>query len=230
MRLAGIALCLFFALGVMTGLSRPGRAFATRVEAWLDPRPLLGRSGIAPALFAHGAMIPSAPASPAAAIALVERGDGFYPLDAQGVLRGPVAPAAAGDLPILSGGGLAGATPAELLDAAAALVRAEAELNSAASELRVDRDGVATVYLDRAALGISFDIDRAGVELPRAARILGLWRGHERMIAAIDLTASDAAVVRLRRAATGGDRRFGAARKVAYVTAPRAPRVAGAPR
>ncbi len=221
-RLAGVALCLFFALGVMTGLSRPGRAFAARVEAWLAPRALLERSGIAPALFEQGAM-----AAPAAAIALVERGDGFYLLDARGALRGPVAAAAQGDLPILSGAAVDRATPRQLLADAAAMVRAEAELNAVVSELRIGGDGVATAYLDRAPIGISFDLDRAGAELHRAARILGLWRGHERMIAAIDLTEEDAAVVRIRGAAADGGRRPGGARKVAYIDPARGRREEG---
>lgn len=232
-RLAGVALCLFFALGVMTGLSRPGRAFAARVEAWLAPRALLERSGIAPALFAQGAMAAPAaasPVAPAAAIALVERGDGFYLLDARGALRGPVAAAAQGDLPILSGAAVDRATPRQLLADAAAMVRAEAELNAVVSELRIGGDGVATAYLDRAPIGISFDLDRAGAELHRAARILGLWRGHERMIAAIDLTEEDAAVVRIRGAAADGGRRPGGARKVAYTDSARGRREEGGSR
>src|SRR5579875_765306 len=221
MRLAGVALCLFFVLGVMTGLSKPGRALAARVERWIEPRSALGRSGILPALFAHGAMIAPpaavAPLAPANPIALVQRADGFYVLDGRGVLRGPVAPAAQGDLPILSGAEVGGATPEALLEDAAMLVRAEADLNEVVSEMRVDGDGVATLYLEREPMEISFDFDRAGVELRRAVRIIGLWRGHERTIAAIDLTEDDAAVVRIRRGETEGARRLADMRGVAYV-------------
>ncbi len=221
MRLAGVALCLFFALGVMTGLSKPGRAFAARVEGWFEPHSLLGRSGILPALFAHGAMVaplaPVTPLAPANPIALVRRADGFYVLDGRGALRGPVAPAAQGDLPILSGAGVDGAAPDALLEDAAMLVRAEADLNEVVSEMRVDGDGVATLYLEREPMEISFDSGRTGVELRRAVRIIGLWRGHERMIAAIDLTEDDAAVVRIRRGDTDGARRLADTRRVAYV-------------
>ncbi len=221
MRLAGVALCLFFALGVMTGLSKPGRALAARVEGWFEPHSLLGRSGILPALFAHGAMVAPpaavAPLGPANPIALARRADGFYVLDGRGALRGPVAPAAQGDLPILSGPGVAGAAPDALLEDAAMLVRAEADLNEVVSEMRVDGDGVATLYLEREPMEISFDFDRTGVELRRAVRIIGLWRGHERMLAAIDLTEDDAAVVRIRRGGTDGARRLADARRVAYV-------------
>jgi hypothetical protein len=221
MRLAGVALCLFFALGVITGLSKPGRALAARVEEWFEPHSALGRSGIWPALFAHGAMVVPAAAvaslAPANPIALVRRADGFYVLDGRGVLRGPVAPAAQGDLPILSGAGVGGATPEALLEDAAMLVRAEADLNEVVSEMRVDGGGVATLYLERAPMEISFDFDRAGVEFRRAVRIIRLWRGHERMIAAIDLTEDDAAVVQIRRGETDGARRLADMRGVAYV-------------
>ena len=233
MRLAGVALCLFFALGVMTGLSKPGRTLAARVESWLEPHAVLRRSGILPALFAHGAMVAPAavaPLAPASTIALVQRADGFYVLNGRGALSGPVAPAAQGDLPILSGAGVDGAAPDALLEDAAMLVRAEAYLNEVVSEMRIDGDGVATLYLEREAMEVSFDLGRTGVELRRAVRIIGLWRGHERMIAAIDLTEDDAAVVRIRRGAAGGARPAADARKVAYLAPERATLRTGASR
>lgn len=193
-RLAGLALCAFFALGVFTGLSGSGRRLAKRVEAALHLAPGAADAPIAPA-----APVPSRGAD--ATIALVERGDGFYALDATGGLRGPVAPGGEGDMPILSGAALATASADRLLDYASVLVRAEAGLGMTVSEMRVDTEDGATLYLDRPPLGITIDFANTADEIERAARVLGLWRGHRELLAALDVTVPGQAVARLRPAA-----------------------------
>jgi hypothetical protein len=196
-RLAGIALCAFFALGVVTGLSRAGRLFALRVEAlfplWVHP----GRS----ALVTYAGDAEPAPAvvrKPVASVALVERTDGFYTLDAAGGLHGPVSPAMQGDLPVLSGSAVQNAPPAQLLEDAATLVRAEAALSEVVSEMRADGDGVAAVFLDHPRLPILVTLDDAALEFARSAQVLRLWRGHQELIASLDMTASGQAIVRLK--------------------------------
>src|SRR2546430_12410551 len=102
-RLAGIALCAFFALGLITGLSRSGRAFARRFEALLGHAPRAGRSELIPAAYRtlRFESLPGVdaigPASHTVSqnggplpIALVERSDGFYELISGGELRGPI--------------------------------------------------------------------------------------------------------------------------------------------
>jgi hypothetical protein len=196
-RLAGIALCAFFALGVMTGLSRSGRALAHRVTALLHAVPYLNRSALVPPAFP--AAVTSRPAE--AAIALVERGDGFYTLDGAGGLRGPVAPAAENDMAILSGPAAANGVGSQLVDYARVLIAAEAALGIPVSEMRVGADGEATLFLERPAITIAIGLEEPALELARAAKILALWRGHRELIAALDLTIPDQAVVRLRAAA-----------------------------
>src|SRR5579859_8117220 len=99
-RLVGIVLCAFFVLGVITGLSRPGRTLALRVQTILNLWPGPGHSSIIPAAFLGGTLIePTVSRRPhrvaitlGSAIALVQRDDGFYALDSDGGLFGPVAP------------------------------------------------------------------------------------------------------------------------------------------
>jgi hypothetical protein len=198
-RLAGFALCAFFALGVATGLSGGGRQLALRVTARLHLTPPVMQSATLPA---------NAPAAGEAAehaggpvLALVERGDGFYALDAAGGLRGPVSPAAENDMPILSGAAVANAGAARLLDYASILVRAEARLGRAVSELRSETDDTGVLYLDRPPLPIAIDFAHAPVELERANQVLALWRGHRDLLVALDMTVPGQAVVRLRPAA-----------------------------
>jgi len=216
-RLAGIALCLFFALGVITGLSRAGRIFALRLEGMLAMWSRQALSAPAPAGSANDSLV-SLPlhASPASApIALAERNDGFYALDSAGLLRGPVAPAMQGDLPILSGAGAENSRGAQLLDYAATLVRAEAELSEVVSEMNVGPDGVAILFLDRPRIQLALALDDAPHELSRAAQVLRLWRGHQDLIAMLDLTAAGQAVLRLKPAALESARRAEGARRVA---------------
>src|SRR5947209_1780940 len=142
-RLAGIALCAFFALGVITGLSQSGRVFAHRFEALLGHAPRSGRSELIPAAYrtftfeslpgddeikraAHPAM-ENAGALP---VALVERSDGFYELVGGGELRGPISLADEPDLPVLSGAATETAPAGQLLDYAGQVIRAEAGLSA----------------------------------------------------------------------------------------------------
>ncbi|MGH7932848.1 MAG: cell division protein FtsQ/DivIB [Candidatus Binataceae bacterium] len=205
-RLAGLVLCAFFALGVMTGLSRPGHILALRIREFMS---LWSRSGhselvAAPHLNqgrgdAFGNPRPRLAAAP---VALVERADGFYALNPHGDLRGPVAPAGEGDLPILSGPGVTGARGARLLEYAAVLVRAEAELSALVSEMRVDDDGAtATLFLEHSRSQIVFDLDDASLELAHAERVMRLWRGHAELVATLDMTTPGQAVMELRPAA-----------------------------
>jgi hypothetical protein len=204
-RLAGIALCAFFALGVFAGLSRSGRSLAQRVEALLRAMPRLSatqpdQSGAA-----------AAGRSAEGAIALVERGDGFYALDAAGGLRGPVSSAAESDLAIISGPGADAAGP-ELLGYARVMVQAEAALGLTVSEMRVRNDAEATLYLERPAIPVLIDPEDSAVELARATQILALWRGRGELIAALDLTIADQAVVRVRAGVVAPEKPANAAR------------------
>jgi len=201
-RLAGIALCAFFALGMVTGLSRAGRVFAVRLASLLNFLPHRAHSALLPAEYL-GRWLPPAVAPSAAgtaAVALVERADGFHTLDNQGVLRGPILPAWQGDLPVLSGAGVANAPAARLLECAGGLIRAEAELGEIISEMQVAMDGEVTLFLDQPRIEINLDLDNSMIEITRAARVLALWRQHRHLITAIDMTTPGQAVVRFRRA------------------------------
>ena len=79
-------------------------------------------------------------------------------------------------MPILSGAGALEATPAQLIHDAAALVRAEAALGSVVSEMRVDCDGSATIFLEHPRIEITFDVDHAAIEFARALEVLKMWR------------------------------------------------------
>ena len=147
-------------------------------------------------------------------MALVKRADGFYTLDAAGGLRGPVSPAAESDMPILSGAAIGSASGARLVSYASILVRAEAGLGAEISEMRLDRDDSAVLYLDRPAIPLTIDCDRADAEVAEAARILAIWRGHLELIAALDMTVPGQAVARLRPAAFEAIRRADAPRGV----------------
>lgn len=203
-RALGLVLCAFFGLGVMTGLSGPGRAFAARVRVrvdsyWAAAAQTVGLSRGRPA---QGALIAHVGA-PGRPIALVERADGFYVLLAQGELRGPVEPQSEGDLPILSGSSLKGARPHALVRYAATLVRAEAELAHLVSEMRLDEDGTASLFFDRSHTELRLDLAHAPAELNRAAEVLERWRGHQSLIASLDMTTRGQAVMRLRGVTPG---------------------------
>ena len=221
-RLAGIALCAFFALGVITGLSRSGRVFALRAEALLNILPHQGRSALVVPGFSAvgfaGARAPGHNGIAGGAIALVERSDGFYTLDAGGELRGPVSPAAAGDFPILSGAGVRDARADRLVEYAGMLVRAEVNLSQSISEMWVSGTGAAVLFPERSRLEIAVNLDDMPAELARANRVLTLWRGHRGMLAALDMTTPGQAVVRLKPAALETARRAAGVRGVAMTT------------
>jgi hypothetical protein len=194
-RLAGIALCAFFALGVITGLSRSGRSLAARIETLLRMLPLTSRSALLPP------QLPLPVIGKPTAIAMVQRPDGFYALDSDGALRGPVAPLIEGDLPIVDGDATTTASGDHLVSYVSLLVRSEAALGLTISEVRIDSDDTATLYLERPAVPITIDIAQAPEELTRSMRILGLWRDRVDLIAAIDMTVPGQAIVRVRRPA-----------------------------
>ncbi len=198
-RLAGVTLCAFFGLGVLAGLGLAGRAGALPGEASVLGYGRRLMAGFGPGL-RHAPQAGSKFFSnrlAGAPVALVERGDGFYALLPTGELRGPVAPAAQGDLPTLSGPGLDNARASQLLDYAAVLVRAEAALAEMVSEMRLAGDGTAALYLERSRTELDFDLARAAPELEHAAAVLARWRGHRRLIAALDMTVPGQAVMRL---------------------------------
>ena len=218
----GLVLCAFFVLGVITGFSTVGRAVALRVAGFFStfsgriPRasvswaPVSGwiddqihrveiRSGIN---FSALWRRPMNTRGSGGVVAVVERHDGFYALFGDGELRGPISPTATDDLPILSGNGVENARGSDLVEYAAVMVRAEAQLSHIASEMNVDDDGTASLYLDRARTAVIFDLDQVPLELGRAAEILGRWHDREQMIAAIDMTTPGEAVVRVTEAAS----------------------------
>jgi len=200
-RLAGPALCAFFGLGVVTGLSGSGHQLALRLTSLIpllpQPAPPASPAPPRPTTAAPGA----AKGASTAAIALVERGDGFYTLDTAGGLSGPVSPGMQNDMPILSGVAVANAGAARLLEYASILVRAEATLGHAVSEFRTDTDDNGVLYLDRPALPITIEFAHVPLELARASEVLALWRGHRELLAALDMTVPGQAIVRLRPAA-----------------------------
>ena len=225
-RLAGIVLCAFFVLGVITGLSRPGRTFALRVQNVLNLWPGPGHSSIIPAAFLGGPGLEPAVHRhvQGSAIALVQRADGFYALDSDGGLLGPVSPAAQGDMPILTGAGALAAQPSLLIDYAEALVRAEAGLGAVVSEMRIATDGTATIFLEHPRIEVAFDLNRMTVELARAVAVLGIWRGHEDLVASLDLTTPGQAVMRMKPAAFAADHRAQSVQTVALAVRPHLPR------
>jgi hypothetical protein len=230
--MVGIVLCAFFVFGVMTGFSAPGRAltlrcanffsaYSARIDRAAAPAsPLLqwlrdaARSIESQTGIAGGPVAKLTRMRQGGAIAMVERHDGFYALFSDGELEGPVSPNGEGDLPILSGARVENSRGVELVGYAATMVRAEAELSHLVSEMSVDNDAVAALYLDGARTEVLIDLDNAPAEIKRANEVLGKWRGRERMIAALDMTMPDEAVVRLAAPDAPADRRHGAVRKV----------------
>ena len=223
-RLAGLLLCAFFVLGVITGFSEAGRRVALRAKnlftTWTDRtlaklgpfrhaadtfdqsiapiEVLLKLRHPAPEPVVSGAVETSRARSADDPIAMVERRDGFYALLARGEIRGPVSPAQQPNLPIMSGPGVESAKAPDLLTDAAMLVRAEAQMSSLISEMRIDSDGTAAFYLDRERLAVVVDVDQESAELPRALDVLKQWQGRERLIAMLDMTTPGMAVVRLK--------------------------------
>jgi hypothetical protein len=218
----GLVLCAFFVLGVITGFSAVGRALAVRVsdffysltgrfprpaasseflEGWLDQQVRLAelRWGVNLSAFWRRRVYTRPAGDP---IAIVERHDGFYWLFADGELRGPVSPTSTDDLPILSGPAMENARGGELVEFAAVMVRAEAQLAHLVSEMTVADDGTAALYLDHTRTSVIFDLDAGPLEMGRAAEILGRWRDRQQMIAAIDMTTPGEAIVRMTETAS----------------------------
>ena len=237
-RLGGLVVCAFFALGVMTGFSTTGRAIALSASAALRSyrnqiidslAPARTAAASYPALLtqwagragiyhraSHG---PDAAALSAGdvregAIAIVERRDGFYELFSGGELRGPVSPGKQGDLPVLSGAVLDNARGPQMVDYAAVLVRAEAQLSEIISEMRVNDDATASLFLERERTEVVIDVDRATTEIQRAIRVRQQWQGRENLIAALDLTTPGLVIVRLHAAEGNHSKHKGAIRKV----------------
>ncbi|MGH7948730.1 MAG: cell division protein FtsQ/DivIB [Candidatus Binataceae bacterium] len=221
-RAAGIILVAFFALGVATGLSERGRDIAHRASSALKPRMSVVadvRTRVHDALdyvrevidaleLALGFAESSAHAAARApkyssaelegkAVALVSRGDGFYALLSTGELRGPISPSAGEDLPILSGAGITNALGGQLVEYAALMVRAEADLSHMISEMRVADDGTASLFLDNSPTEVVIDLNGAQLEMRRAAEVLHRFLGREHHVAVLDMTTPGQAVVRL---------------------------------
>jgi hypothetical protein len=238
--MGGLVVCAFFALGVMTGFSTTGRTVALRAAATLGSYRDQIMDSIAPArttassysavlvqwagrvgIYHRAAQAPGAAAISAGdvrsgAIAVVERHDGFYELYSGGELRGPVSPDKQGDLPVLSGAAVDNARGKQMVDYATALVRAETQLSEIISEMQVDDDGTASLFLERERTEVIVDLDRAAVELARALKVRQQWRGRENLIAALDLTTPGLAVVRLHAAEAGHSKHKTGIRKVSF--------------
>ena len=104
----------------------------------------------------------------------------------------------AGDLPILSGAAVQTAGAPDLVRYAAALVRSEVALSGLVSEMRLDGDGTVSLFFDRSHTELRVDLDDAPAQLKRATEVLGQWRGHEQLVAMVDMTTPGQAVMRLR--------------------------------
>ncbi len=238
--MGGLVVCAFFALGVMTGFSTAGRAATLRVAAALSSYRDQIMDSIAPArttaagysavlvewagragIYHRGTQGPGAAAISAGdmrdgAIAVVERRDGFYELFSGGELRGPVSPGKQGDLPVLSGTALDNARGMQMVDYAAELVRAETQLSEIISEMQVDDDGTASLFLERERTEVVVDLDRAAAELQRAIKVRQQWQGRENLIAALDLTTPGLAVVRLHASQGAHPKHKSGIRKVSF--------------
>ena len=239
-RLGGLVVCAFFALGVMTGFSATGRAITLRASAALSSYrnqiiDLLAPARTAAAgysavlaqwtaragIYHHARGGPGVAAPPAGdlgegAIAIVERRDGFYELFSGGELRGPVSPSKQGDLPVLSGRALDNARGPQMVDYAAVLVRAETQLSEIISEMRINDDATASLFLERERTEVVIDLDRETTEIQRAIEVRQQWHGRENLIAALDLTTPGQAVVRLHAAEGSRSKPKGGVRRVVF--------------
>jgi len=197
----GLVLCAFFILGMATGLSQAGRALAARARVTLAAywSEAAGTFTQWRDRSTESAMLAPLPRSaPGDAVALIERHDGFYALFAEGELRGPVQASRAGDLPILSGAAVQTADAQDLVRYATTLVRSEVALSGLVSEMRLDGDGTVSLFFDSSHTELRVDLDDAPAQLKRATEVLGQWRGHEQLVAMVDMTTPGQAVMRLR--------------------------------
>ena len=236
--MGGLVVCAFFVLGVMTGFSTAGRAVALKASANLSSYRDQILDSIAPArttaanysavlvqwagrvgFYRRGIQAPAANDAGDlrdGAIAIVERHDGFYELFSGGELRGPVSMGKQGDLPVLSGIALDNARGTQMVDYAAVLVRAEAQLSEIISEMRVGDDGTASLFLERERTEVVIDLERATTELQRAIKVRQQWQGRENLIAALDLTTPGLAVVRLHEIDLNHSKHKAVIRKVSF--------------
>jgi len=213
-RLAGVVLVAFFGLGYFAGLgstthlvTRRALDVAARYRSRLRTESALIWRFPAP----RAEPPPRAPVHSGGPVAIVERRDGFYALYEWGELRGPISAGTEDNLPIISGAPLEGARAADLISYARILVGAEGVLGEMVSELRLEGDGEASLFLDRSRTEVALDLDHAPLELERAGRVLRRWRGREAEIALLDMTTPGQAVMRLRshafaNATRGSDR------------------------
>ena len=148
------------------------------------------------------------------AIVIVERRDGFYELFSGGELRGPVSPGKQGDLPVLSGAAVDTARGTQMVDYAAVLVRSETQLSEIISEMRINDDATASLFLERERTEVVIDLDRATTEIQRAIKVRQQWQGRENLIAALDLTTPGQVVVRLHAGEGNHSKHKGGIRKV----------------
>lgn len=203
-RLMGVVLCAFFGLGLYAGLAVANHA--GKFDALSRISSILAKLHLSPPRLVAQRIGDNT-------VAMVERGDGFYTLTADGDVRGPVAARAIGNLPVISGTALEGVRGSDLLDYAALVVRAEAGLSELISEIRIGSDGTATLYLDRTHTELVLDLDRAGLELSRATAVMSRWRSHLDLVTALDMTSAGEAVVRLREPVTVALQEIGLARQ-----------------
>jgi hypothetical protein len=90
--------------------------------------------------------------------------------------------------------------------------------------MRIDADGTAAIFLEHPRIAVTFDVDHAVIEFARAIDVLKIWRGHESLIASLDLTTPGQAVMQMRPAAFASDNRAPAVHVVALTTPSRLPR------
>jgi len=201
-RLAGVALVAFFALGYFLGLGSATNLFTRRaIDVASRYRSRLREQSALIRYWPAARPEPPEPAHTGGPLAMVERRDGFYALYEWGELRGPLSVGTEDNLAIISGPALENASAADLVGYARILVRAEGALAEMISELRLEDDGQATLFLDRSRTEVGLDLDNAAAELERAGRVLRRWRGREAEIASLDMTTSGQAVMRLRPSA-----------------------------
>jgi len=103
-----------------------------------------------------------------------------------------------------------------MVDYAAQLVRAEAQLSEIISEMRVGDDGTASLFLERERTEVVIDLERATTELQRAIKVRQQWQGRENLIAALDLTTPGLAVVRLHEVELNHSKHKATIRKVSF--------------
>jgi hypothetical protein len=192
-RLGGCALCGFFALGIVVGVHAAGGLDALQgLSSWTG----FLRRTISSLHLSAG--VSARTKGSAEKVALIERKDGFYAFGADGDTSGPLSANAADDLPVISGPAIEAANGERLLDYAAIIVRAEAALSATISEMRVDNNGLISMFLRRSRTEIALDFNNAALELDRASIVFARWRGHQDMISVLDMTTPGEAVVRVR--------------------------------